>query len=201
MTSARMQQRRDTGSNWASVNPVLAAGEIGVDTDTGALKVGDGSSTWTQLRGFLPGPVDYAETIRTAGDLSFNTIGWQNVSTTLDVTVAARAGDLVAFSPQFSCGNTANQFAFDVFNVTSSYYWASGTVTPVTNGQAGWLAAASAQRGIAGQAFYRVQSLDIVSGLLTMRLRVNPSTTTSRTISATATTPAKVSAVNYGQLL
>ena len=27
--TARMQQRRDTSSNWTSANPVLAAGEIG----------------------------------------------------------------------------------------------------------------------------------------------------------------------------
>ena len=45
----RMQQRRDTAANWTSANPVLAAGEIGVETDTLRFKVGDGTSAWSSL--------------------------------------------------------------------------------------------------------------------------------------------------------
>ena len=44
-----MQQRRDTAANWTSNNPVLAAGEIGFETDTLKTKVGNGSSAWTSL--------------------------------------------------------------------------------------------------------------------------------------------------------
>ena len=46
---ALIQLRRDTGANWNSVNPVLAAGEIGYETDTIRFKIGDGTSTWSQL--------------------------------------------------------------------------------------------------------------------------------------------------------
>lgn len=42
----RIQLRRGTAANWTTANPVLASGEIGVETDTGKLKVGDGSSAW-----------------------------------------------------------------------------------------------------------------------------------------------------------
>lgn len=45
-----MQQRRDTAANWTSNDPTLAAGEIGVETDTLRYKVGDGSTAWTSLR-------------------------------------------------------------------------------------------------------------------------------------------------------
>ena len=48
MTS-RMQQRRDTAANWTSNNPTLAAGEIGFETDTKKLKIGDGTTAWTSL--------------------------------------------------------------------------------------------------------------------------------------------------------
>ena len=41
--------RRDTAADWASVNPVLAEGEVGLETDTGLVKYGDGTSTWTSL--------------------------------------------------------------------------------------------------------------------------------------------------------
>ncbi len=47
-----MQQRRGTSTQWTSANPTLAAGEIGFETDTGKFKMGNGSSTWTQLSYF-----------------------------------------------------------------------------------------------------------------------------------------------------
>lgn len=47
--TTRMQIRRDTASNWTSANPVLASGEIGYETDTGYMKIGNGSTAWTSL--------------------------------------------------------------------------------------------------------------------------------------------------------
>jgi hypothetical protein len=47
--TARMQQRRDTAANWTSTNPTLAAGEMGIETDTYKFKVGNGSTAWTTL--------------------------------------------------------------------------------------------------------------------------------------------------------
>ena len=48
-TAKRMQQRRGTSSEWASLDPVLLAGEFGVETDTGVVKVGDGVKAWSGL--------------------------------------------------------------------------------------------------------------------------------------------------------
>lgn len=36
----KFQVRRDTAANWAAANPTLAAGEVGLETDTGRSKVG-----------------------------------------------------------------------------------------------------------------------------------------------------------------
>jgi hypothetical protein len=47
--STQIQIRRDTATNWTSTNPTLASGELGVETDTGLFKIGNGSSTWTGL--------------------------------------------------------------------------------------------------------------------------------------------------------
>ncbi len=41
--------RRDTAANWASNNPVLNEGEAGFETDTHVLKLGDGSTTYSNL--------------------------------------------------------------------------------------------------------------------------------------------------------
>lgn len=46
---AIIQVKRGTASSWTSANTVLAAGEIGFETDTRKTKVGDGSTAWTSL--------------------------------------------------------------------------------------------------------------------------------------------------------
>lgn len=45
----RIQVRRDTAIHWANANPVLAQGEIGLETDTGRSKIGDGGTVWNKL--------------------------------------------------------------------------------------------------------------------------------------------------------
>ncbi len=44
-----IQLRRDTAANWTTANPVLAAGEVGIESDTAKLKIGDGATAWTTL--------------------------------------------------------------------------------------------------------------------------------------------------------
>ena len=39
-------QRRRSASQWTTANPVLAAGEPGLETDTTKTKLGDGVTTW-----------------------------------------------------------------------------------------------------------------------------------------------------------
>ena len=45
----RIQIRRDTAANWDTINPILADGELGLESDTGKIKSGNGSSAWTSL--------------------------------------------------------------------------------------------------------------------------------------------------------
>lgn len=45
----QIQLRRDIASNWTLENPTLAEGEIGVVTDTGAYKLGNGINSWNTL--------------------------------------------------------------------------------------------------------------------------------------------------------
>ena len=44
-----IQLRRDTAANWVTVNPVLADGEIGIETDTRKRKCGNGTTAWNLL--------------------------------------------------------------------------------------------------------------------------------------------------------
>ena len=45
----RIVLRHDTAAKWTEINPVLKAGELGIETDTGLMKVGNEVSTWTAL--------------------------------------------------------------------------------------------------------------------------------------------------------
>jgi hypothetical protein len=45
----RIQFRRGTAAEWASANPVLAAGELGYESDTGAFKIGNATDNWGAL--------------------------------------------------------------------------------------------------------------------------------------------------------
>lgn len=44
-----IQLRRDTAANWTSTNPTLAAGEAGLETDSGLVKFGNGTLAWDAL--------------------------------------------------------------------------------------------------------------------------------------------------------
>lgn len=44
-----IQNKRGPAANWQTKNPVLAAGEIGVETDTHKFKFGDGATAWNDL--------------------------------------------------------------------------------------------------------------------------------------------------------
>jgi hypothetical protein len=54
--ATRMQQRRGTAAQWISTNsgngPILEAGEIGFESDTGKFKIGDGTNHWVNLAYF-----------------------------------------------------------------------------------------------------------------------------------------------------
>lgn len=41
--------RRDTAARWAAANPILRAGEAGVDLTSGKMKLGDGLTAWVSL--------------------------------------------------------------------------------------------------------------------------------------------------------
>lgn len=51
-----IQLRRGTQTAWATANPLLAAGEIGAETNTGRYKIGDGVTLWNSL-GYSSGSV------------------------------------------------------------------------------------------------------------------------------------------------
>jgi collagen type VII alpha len=56
--SVLIQFRRDTAAAWTAANPVLASGEMGIETDTNQFKIGNGATPWNSLAygGIAGGP-------------------------------------------------------------------------------------------------------------------------------------------------
>lgn len=46
----RIQLRRGSAQEWSNVNPTLAIGELGIEIDTGRIKIGDGVTSWNSLK-------------------------------------------------------------------------------------------------------------------------------------------------------
>lgn len=102
--SVQLQIRRDTAANWTSNNPTLAQGEPALETDTGKLKFGDGSTAWTSLGYFAGGsggsggPSGFAQGLSSTWDFSTVYQNTQSVPQYLmtNVTLGATASTDVA---------------------------------------------------------------------------------------------------------
>jgi len=47
--TAKIQMRKGTAAQWTGANPILLNGELGYETDTGKVKIGDGTTAWATL--------------------------------------------------------------------------------------------------------------------------------------------------------
>lgn len=54
--AVKIQLRNDTAANWITENPILSIGEMGIESDTLAYKIGNGTDAWNDLayRGLSP---------------------------------------------------------------------------------------------------------------------------------------------------
>lgn len=53
MPNYEFRFQRGTAARWTELNPILGAGEPGVELDTGKFKMGDGMNPWNDLEYFL----------------------------------------------------------------------------------------------------------------------------------------------------
>jgi len=72
--AVQIQFRRDTAAAWTAANPVLASGELGLETDTSYYKIGNGSTAWTSLA--------YGSIVGTIADGSVTTTKIANAAVT-----------------------------------------------------------------------------------------------------------------------
>ena len=131
--------RRDTAANWDTTNPTLAAGEMGIETDTGLHKFGDGTTAW----GTLP----YATSSRVAQQVK-NTTGsnipkgsavYISGATGGDALITLADADTEATSSK-TLGLTATAIANDAYGMVIEQGLITGVNTAsATAGQSVWL--------------------------------------------------------------
>jgi trimeric autotransporter adhesin len=87
----QIQIRRGTAAQWTSTNPTLASGEQGYETDTGKMKIGNGSTAWNSLAYAITGATGTVTSITAGTGLSGGTItGTGTIA--IDSTVATLTG-------------------------------------------------------------------------------------------------------------
>jgi len=136
MTS-RMQQRRDTAANWTTNNPTLAAGELGLETNTGLIKIGTGSTAWTALAYATTGTVTSViagtglsgGTITNAGTISIDTAVTTDLTTAQTLTNKTLTAPIINLAFNAQTGTTYTLVAADRSKLVTSSNGAAVTIT------------------------------------------------------------------------
>jgi len=141
--SSKILLRRGTAAQWSSSNPILGVGELGIETDTLKIKIGNGTSTWTQLTSYAnvtpsqltseinnlinaaPSTLDTLNELAAAinNDASFST----TVNNLLTGKVSKSGGDTITPSTTSTIGLT---LASPVGQTANLLYAAGGTRIP-----------------------------------------------------------------------
>jgi hypothetical protein len=118
--SVRIQIRGDLASVWASVNPVLAEREIGIETDTRFIKIGNGVLTWNNLP-YALSPALYQPLL--VSGTSIKTINGENLlgSGNIPLSGGGSGGTVKVTRSNFSLGTLAGgQTSFTYYPVTNT---------------------------------------------------------------------------------
>jgi hypothetical protein len=166
----RIQIRRDVALKWSINNPILLDGEIGYETDTTYIKIGDGTTYWNDLSYWTGGVTGAGLIIKKGGATILsptNTINFSddfNVSVTTSteatISLANGAGGSSSFNifvnGEGVTGATGLDFngfgltASDKFVTLTPYYTPYFSVTAQLDG-GGNFASFSTSRGPDGQ--------------------------------------------------
>jgi hypothetical protein len=111
--------RRDLAANWLIADPVLSAGEIGLESDTNKIKLGDGSTHWEQLDYFYGAldVVNYVESLTPGTGVTIT----GNSGTATNPTINIGQNIAVSASPAFAQVTLNNSPTADSHAVTKAY--------------------------------------------------------------------------------
>ena len=121
----QIQVRRGTAASWTSTNPTLAAGEIGFETDTNKMKIGNGSTAWSSLSYIATGAAGTVTSVATGTGLSGGTITTSgtlsiDTSVTADLTTAQTLTNKTLTTPVITQGQATPSFSANAYTLAAS---------------------------------------------------------------------------------
>ena len=118
----QIQARRGTAAQWTSANPTLAAGEWGYETDTGKVKIGNGSTVWNSLGYTGAGDIEgvTAGTGISGGGTSGTVTVSIDTSVTADLTTAQTLTNKTLTAPVINLGFNAQTGTTYTFALTDN---------------------------------------------------------------------------------
>ena len=196
--ATRIQLRRGIASSWTSSNPILASGEVGIETDTNKIKIGDGSSNWAALNYFADVYAASASIIAyinsEIGDLIDSAPALLD---TLNELAAAIGDDASFFS---SIRTTINSASATAYSSASAYTnAASASLVSYTNSQINALSTTDIEEG-SRLYFTNQRAIDATSSLITSASANALSQANSYSNSASAAAYASASANTLSQI-
>jgi hypothetical protein len=140
---------------------------------------------------------------RTAGNIALTNTAWADLTSSMDIVLAAQAGDVIEYGISGMWGSEATYGYLDIGTVVSG-----STVNQFINSQNGasstsegalcWVGLTGELSPIGGSVMYALQSGDIASGTVTLRPRVRLLASTTKNLWASTTDPLHVWAKNLG---
>lgn len=117
----QIQVRRGTASQWTSTNPTLAAGEWGYETDTGKVKIGNGSTAWNSLAYTGAGDIEgvTASTGLSGGGTSGTVSLAIDTSVTADLTTAQTLTNKTLTAPTITQGTSTPSFTTNAYTLVA----------------------------------------------------------------------------------
>jgi hypothetical protein len=180
----QIQARRGTAAQWTSANPTLAAGEWGYETDTGKVKIGNGSTAWNSLGYTGAGDIEgvTASTGLTGGGTSGTVSLSIDTSVTADLTTAQTLTNKTLTDPKINLALNAQTGTTYTFVLTDN-----GKLVTASNA-ATQTYSIPTNASVAFPTGTQINIIQIGAGQVTINA-VTSGTTTIASTGATATAP------------
>jgi len=180
----QIQIRRGTAAQWTSANPTLAAGEWGYETDTGKVKIGNGSTAWNSLGYTGAGDIEgvTASTGLSGGGTSGTVSLSIDTSVTADLTTAQTLTNKTLTDPKINLALNAQTGTTYTFVLTDN-----GKLVTASNGSAQTYSIPT-NASVAYPTGTQINIIQIGAGQVTINA-VTSGTTTIASTGATATAP------------
>jgi hypothetical protein len=180
----QIQARRGTAAQWTSANPTLAAGEWGYETDTGKVKIGNGSTAWSSLGYTGAGDIEgvTAGTGISGGGTSGTVTVSIDTSVTADLTTAQTLTNKTLTDPKINLALNAQTGTTYTFVLTDN-----GKLVTASNGSAQTYSIPT-NASVAFPTGTQINIIQIGAGQVTINA-VTSGTTTIASTGATATAP------------